>query len=114
MQFLERSNVAFEKEIGDLKAELQRYTTALQHHEPQCSLHSQSRLAGHVTPQVKALSSTSTTISLSALNVDTAPVTSAQSSTARPGETQREFSLSELLDSADWTSPWDLGHWSLH
>ncbi|XP_062372569.1 basic leucine zipper transcriptional factor ATF-like [Sardina pilchardus] len=116
MQFLERSNAAFEKEIEDLRAELQRYTTALQQHEPQCSLQGQSRLAASVPPQAKAFSSTSANTSRPALSIDSVAVavTGAPSSLpTHPGQPISEFSLSELFESTDWTPPWEPGHWSI-
>ncbi|XP_048091715.1 uncharacterized protein batf2 isoform X3 [Alosa alosa] len=111
MQFLELSNAAFEREIADLQAELQRYTTALQQHEPQCSLHGQSRLAGSVSPQVKAFQFTSTNTSIPALNIDSVAVASAPPT--HPGEAISDFSLSELFQTTDWTAPWEPGHWSI-
>ncbi|KAL2079711.1 hypothetical protein ACEWY4_025455 [Coilia grayii] len=102
LQFLERSNAAFEKEIADLKAELKRYTTALQQHEPQCSLHSSSKPACHATPQLKAFSFTSTSTSTLAVNIDPMPVAGASLAT-RHGDALSDLSLTELLDSTDWT-----------
>uniref|UniRef100_A0AAY4A233 BZIP domain-containing protein n=1 Tax=Denticeps clupeoides TaxID=299321 RepID=A0AAY4A233_9TELE len=37
LQFLERSNAALEAEIASLRTESQRYTAALQDHEPRCT-----------------------------------------------------------------------------
>lgn len=114
LQFLERSNATFEREIADLKAELKRYTTALQQHEPHCSLFDPSRITGNGPQQAKtAFSSTSTTSSVPALNVSSPPVASAPSLSVQPGEAFSELSLSELLESTDWIPPWQPGHWSV-
>ncbi|XP_048885136.1 basic leucine zipper transcriptional factor ATF-like 3 isoform X2 [Brienomyrus brachyistius] len=39
LQSLEHSNAAYEKEIASLREEIEKYTAALQRHEPHCPLH---------------------------------------------------------------------------
>lgn len=116
LQHLERSNVAFEKEIADLKAELERYTKTLQQHEPHCLLHSKSRPACHVPPPPPAMSFTSTT-STSTLPFNIGPTTAvargASSATSHGDASHHDLSLTELLVSSDLPQLCTSDLWSL-
>ncbi|XP_051563694.1 basic leucine zipper transcriptional factor ATF-like isoform X2 [Myxocyprinus asiaticus] len=98
LQTLEQSNAAYVKEIDELRKEIQIYTTALEQHEPHCTKLS---LCGPSLP-ISVCPSTAT------------PPTSDFTFVSEPNPLQDlgflsaspHNSLTDLLDSSDWSS-WD-------
>uniref|UniRef100_A0A4W4HHM7 BZIP domain-containing protein n=1 Tax=Electrophorus electricus TaxID=8005 RepID=A0A4W4HHM7_ELEEL len=91
-QALEQSNTAYQKEIAELKKELQHYTILLQDHEAQCTLPS--------VPSTAATPCTSTSDFMQTFipNHNPEPPFTLMSTQDQIAQ----FSLSEFLDRAEW------------
>ncbi|KAI1898703.1 hypothetical protein AGOR_G00075100 [Albula goreensis] len=90
LQSLEHSNAAYEKEIAQLRLELEQYSSVLKEHEPHCCIFS---FSSQRTIQ-NATSSTQT---------PAAPLPAAANHT--------ELSLPDFLDGTEWSHIWDAQKW---
>ncbi|XP_052416100.1 basic leucine zipper transcriptional factor ATF-like [Carassius gibelio] len=100
LQTLEQSNAAFIKEIAELKKELQFYTTALEQHIPHCTKQCPFEPSVNVTGGPSTATPSTSDITF---NSDPNPLPELA---FLPDTDSADFSLADLLDSADWC-PWD-------